>query len=330
MTMKRRFFIGVVTCVLIIGLHDSEAQTGDTTYRIGLLFLNPAESGRDNVAAFQQGLQERGWIEGRNVRFESRYAAGRVDRLPSLAKELVQANVDVIVTSSSVTTRAAAGVTKTIPIVMAASADALREGLVTSLAHPGGNITGMTFLAGTEFVGKQLELLNDIAPTAHRVAVLTNPSNASHAAFAKDLRVAARTLGKELQMVEARYPDQLEGSFAAMLKGRAAALLVLTDSLFFGQRRSIVELAAASGLPAMYSQREFVDAGGLVSYGPNLPDMFRHAAAHVDKVLRGAKPADLPVEQPTKFELAINLRTAKALALPIAQSMLLRADQIIE
>lgn len=328
--MKRRCFIAVVACVLIIGPHDSEAQRGETTFRIGFLFLNPPESGRDNVAAFRQGLQERGWIEGRNIRFEFRYAEGRVDRLPSLATELAQANVDVIVTTSSVATRAAAGATKIIPVVMAASADALREGFVASLARPGGNITGMTFLAETEFVGKQLELLKDVAPTAHRVAVLTNPSNASHAAFVKDLKVAARTLGKELQMVEARYPDQLEGSFAAMTKGRAAALLVLTDSMFFGQRRSIAELAALSGLPAMYSQREFVDAGGLVSYGPNLPDMFRHAAAHVDKVLRGAKPSDLPVEQPRKFELVINLKTAKALALPIPQSMLLRADQIIE
>ena len=330
MTMKRRCFIGVLGCALILGPHDIEAQRGETTFRIGLLFLNPAESGRDNVAAFRQGLQERGWIEGRNIRFESRYANGRVDQLPSLAAELTQINVDLIVTTSSVATRAAAGVTGTIPIVMAASADALREGFVASLARPGGNITGMTFLAGTEFVGKQLELLKDVAPAAYRVAVLTNPTNASHAAFVKDLKVAARTLGRELQIVEARYPDHLKGSFAAMTNGRATALLVLTDSMFFGQRRSIAELAEVSRLPAIYSQREFVDAGGLVSYGPNLPDMFRRAATHVDKVLRGAKPSDLPVEQPTKFELVINLKTAKALALPIPQSMLLRADQIIE
>lgn len=320
----------MVACALVIGPYDGEAQPGDRTFRIGLLLLNSPEAARDNIAAFRQGLQERGWVEGRNIVFESRYAEGQSDRLPSLAAELTKANVDVIVTTSSVATRAAAGVTKRIPIVMAASADALREGFVASLGHPGGNITGMTFLAGTEFVGKQLDLLKEVAPTAARVAVLSNPTNPSHAALVKDLKAAARTLGKELQVVEARTPDQLDGSFVAMTKGRAAALFVLTDSMFIGQRQPIVAFAAASRLPAMYSQREFVEIGGLVSYGPNLPEMFRRAAAHVDKVLRGAKPSDLPVELPAKFELVFNLKTAKALALPVPQSVLIRADQIIE
>lgn len=188
MTMKRRRFIAVVASALIIGQYDSQAQRGETMFRIGFLFLNPPESGRDNVAAFRQGLQERGWIEGRNIRFESRYADGRVDRLPSLATELTQTNVDVIVTTSSATTRAAVSVTKSIPIVMAASADALREGFVSSLARPGGNITGMTFLPGAEFVGKQLELLKDAVPAGYRVAVLTNPTNASHTAFVVSVR----------------------------------------------------------------------------------------------------------------------------------------------
>jgi putative ABC transport system substrate-binding protein len=328
--MKRRSLISAAALAPIVWTRTGQAQRAETTLRIGLLFLNPVESGRDNVAAFRQGLQELGWVEGRNVRFESRYAEGHVDRLPSLAAELAQAKVDVIVTTSSVSTRAASDATRTIPIVMAASADAVREGFVATLARPGGNITGMTFLAGTQFVAKQLELLNEVVPAASRVAVLANPTNPSHPGFLKDLKVAARTLGKELQIVEARDPEQIESSFVAMTKGRAAALLVLTDSLFFGQRQAIAELAGARRLPAMYSQREFAERGGLVSYGPSLPEMFQRSAAHVDKVLRGAKPADLPVEQPAKFELVINLKTARTLSLSVPQSLLLRADRVIE
>jgi putative ABC transport system substrate-binding protein len=213
---------------------------------------------------------------------------------------------------------------------MAASANALGEGLVTSLAHPGGNITGMTFLAGPEIAGKQLQLLKEVAPAASRVAVLTNPTNRSHAAFARELKVAARSLGALLQILEASNPDQLDSAFAAMTRERAAAVLVLTDSMFVGQRRRVADLAAKSRLPALYSQKEFVDVGGLVSYGPSLLDMFRHAATHVDKILRGAKPGDLPVEQPTKFELVINLKTAKDLGLIIPQSVLARADEVIQ
>jgi len=328
--MKRRRFIGVVAGALIVGPQTGVAQRGDTSFRIGFLSLNTPDSARDAFAAFNQVLRERGWNEGQNIRFESRFADGRVDRLPALATELTQLSVDIIVTGSSVATSAARNVTRTIPIVMAASADALGEGFVSSLARPGGNVTGVTFLAGTEIAGKQLQLLKEVAPSAYRIAVLTNPSNASHAAFVRDLNVAARTLGKQLQLVEARYPDQLDGSFAAMTRDRATALLVLTDSMFFGQRRSIAELAAKSGLPTMYSQREFVDAGGLVSYGPSLSEMFRRAAIYVDRILRGARPSDLPVEQPNKFELVINLRTAKALGLTIPQSVLFRADQVIE
>lgn len=328
--MDRRRFIGAVAAALIARSYPGEAQQGEKVFRIGFLSLNSADSARDALAAFRQVLQERGWVGGQNIGVEFRFAEGDVDRLPALATELTRLGVDVIVTGSSVATRAAKDATKTIPIVMAASADALGEGFVTSLAQPSGNITGVTFLAGTEIAGKQLELLKEVVPTAARVAVLTNPSNGSHAAFARDLKVAARTLGTQLQVVEARYPDQLDGSFAAMTRDRAAALLVLTDSMFFGQRRPIADLAARNRLPAMYSQKEFVDAGGLVSYGPSLSEMFRRAATHVDKILRGAKPRDLPVEQPTKFELVINLGTAKRLGLTIPRSIFLRADQVIE
>ena len=188
----------------------------------------------------------------------------------------------------------------------------------------------MTFLAGPEIAGKQLQLLKEVAPTASRVAVLTNPTNKSHAAFARELKVAARSLGAQLQVLEAPNPDQLDSAFAAMTRDRAAALLVLTDSMFVGQRQRVADLAARSRLPALYSQREFVDAGGLVSYGPSLSDMFRRAATHVDKILRGAKPSDIPVEQPTKFELVINLKTAKALGITVPQSVLQLADEVIQ
>jgi putative ABC transport system substrate-binding protein len=292
--------------------------------------MNTPETAGSGLAAFRQALGQQGWVEGQNLRLETRFAEGRVDRLPAFCAELIRMRVDVIVTGSSVATQAAKDATRTIPIVMAASADALGERFVTSLAHPGGNITGVTFLAGTEIASKQLELLKQVAPTSSRVAVLKNPSNAAHANFVRDLKVAGRTLDTHLQIAEARYPEELQGAFASMTKERAGAVLVLTDSMFFGQRRPIVRLAASNGLPAMYSQREFVDEGGLISYGPSLSEMFRRAATHVDRILRGAKPADLPVEQPTKFELVINLRTVKALGLKIAQSVLLRADQVVE
>jgi putative ABC transport system substrate-binding protein len=273
---------------------------------------NAVETSQGTRAAFREGLRERGWVEGQNIVIEFRFADGKVDRLPALVSKLIRLKVDIIVTMSSAATWAAKNATQSIPIVMAASANALGEGLVTSLAHPGGNMTGMTFLAGPEIAGKQLQLLKEVIPSASRVAVLTNPTNRSHAAFARELKVAARSIGAQLQVLEAPHPDQLDSAFAAMTKEHAAALLVSTDSMFVGQQQRIADLATRSRLPALYSQKEFVDPGGLVSYGPSLSDMARRAATHVDKLLRGAKPGDIPVEQPTKFELVINLKTAKA------------------
>ena len=327
--MDRRTFVGAAAGALLTLPLAATAQQAENVRRIGFLSLNSPESVRDAFAAFRQVLLARGWVEDQNIVIELRFAEGQVDRLPVLVAELIHLKVDIIVTGSSVATWAAKNATKTIPIVMAASADALGEGLVTSLGHPSGNITGVTFLAGPEIAGKQLELLKEVAPAASRVGVLTNPTNRSHAAFARELKVAARSLGAQLQVLEARYPDQIDGAFAAVTRERAGALLVLTDSMFFGQRRRVADLAARSALPALYSQREFVDAGGLISYGPSLSDMFRRAATHVDKILRGAKPSDIPVEQPTKFELVINLRTANALGLRIPQALLLRADEVI-
>jgi putative tryptophan/tyrosine transport system substrate-binding protein len=216
-------------------------------------------------AAFRQELRERGWVDGQNIVIEVRSSEGMVDQLPSLVAELIRLKVDVIVTTSSGTTWAAKDATKSIPIVMTASADALGEGLATSLAHPGGNITGMTFLAGPEIAGKQLQLLKEVALAASRVAVLTNPTNRSHAAFGRELKLAARSLGMQLQVLEAPNPDRLDSAFAAMTRDRAEALLVLTDSMLVGQRRRVVDLAARSSLPALYSQKEFVVDGGLAS-----------------------------------------------------------------
>ena len=326
--VQRRDFLIAAGALLVAPL-AAEAQQPAKLPRIGYLMFNSAVTGLDVLVAFRQAMRELGWIDGQNIVIETRFADGEIDRLPALASELLRLNVDLIVAGSSAVTRASKSVTTTVPIVMLASADALGEGFVASLARPGGNITGMTFLAGPEIAGKQLELIREIVPAATRVAFLMNPRNDSHAAFAAVLKAAARNFGTQLQSVGAASPNQLVDAFAVMAKERAGALLVLTDAMFFGERRRITDLARNGALPALYSQREFVDAGGLASYGPNLLDMARRAARPVDKILRGAKPKDVPVEQPTKFELVVNRKTAKALGLTIAQSLLLRADDLI-
>jgi putative ABC transport system substrate-binding protein len=307
-----------------------DAQQPAKLRRLGYLAFNNATSGGHILATFRQALGELGWIDGKHIIIETRFANGEVARLPSLANELLSLNIDLMVAGSSASTHASRSATTTVPIVMLASADAVGEGLVSSLARPGGNITGVTFLAGPEIAGKQLELLREIAPAASRVAVLVNPRNASHAGFAAELKTAARRVGAQLQSVPAESPSQLEHAFAMMTKERAAALLVLTDAMFLGERRRITELARSGALPAMYSQREYVEAGGLASYGPSLGDMARRAAKHVDKILRGANPKDLPVEQPTKFELVVNLKIGRKLAIAIPQSLLARADEVLQ
>jgi putative ABC transport system substrate-binding protein len=328
--IDRRRFIGVLAGAALAAPRCATAQQSEKAPRVGCLMFNSAENAKTVLTALREVLQERGWIEGKTIRLEYRYAEGSADRLPALVRELIDLKVDIIVAASSASTRAAKAATRTIPIVMLSSADAIGEGFVTSVARPGGNITGMTFLVDPEIAGKQLELLKEAAPKAARVAVLVNPRNDSHAAFAREARAAAGRLGTPVHMLQVRTPEQLDETFATMSRERGTALLVLTDAMFWGQRRRIVELAAKSGVPAMYSQREFVDAGGLVSYGPSLVDMSRRAAVQVDKILRGAKVGELPVEQPTKFELVLNLKTATALGLTIPPSLLLRADQVIE
>jgi len=270
-----------------------------------------------------------GYVEGQNIALEERWADGRYERLPDLAADLVRLNVDVLVTVATPATQAAQQATKTIPIVMTLVSDPVQSGLVVNLARPGGNATGLSFMH-PELSRKRLELLKEILPKIARVAVLSNPSNPNTPPLMRETEAAARAMRVQLQVVEVRDSTQLDGAFAAMIRDRAGALVVTPDSVFLDQRRRIVDLAAKSRLPAMYPWREPVDAGGLMAYGASGPDILRRAAVYVDKIVKGAKPGDLPVEQPAKFELVINLKTAKALGLKIPPAVLARADQVIE
>ncbi len=307
-----------------------EAQQGANVARIGWLFLDRlAASAR--LDAFIQGLRDLGYVEGRNIVIEYRSAEGEPERYPALAAELVALKVDVIVAGNTLTAVAAKQATRTLPIVFVA-ADAVGSGLVTSLARPGGNITGLSALI-PELVGKCLEQLTQAVPGISRVAVLWQPGGQDERTE-KDMLtradVAAQALGVRLQFVAARDPTEIDRAFSDMTRARVGALTVLTSVMFVNERRRLVDLTATNRLPTVYSLRDFVDAGGLMSYGPNGPDLFRRAAAYVDKILKGAKPGDLPVEQPTKFELVINLKTAKALGLTIPRSVLGQADDVIQ
>jgi putative ABC transport system substrate-binding protein len=282
------------------------------------------------VDAFRQGLRELSWIEGQNIVVDYRFAEGRYDRLPELATELVRLKVDVIVTGSPSPAVAAKHATATIPIVMSGVGDPVGLGLIASLARPGGNVTGLSFSVGLDSFSKSLEFIKQLVPDVRSVAVLTNPTNPAQALAVEDMQVATRSLGMQLQLLEARSPDDFDGAFAAIAKERAAALLVVTEPMLVLHQTRLTALAVEQRLPTMYGIRESVEAGGLMSYGPNLADIYRRAATYVDKILKGARPADLPVEQPTKFELVINLKTAKALGLTIPQSLLLRADEVIQ
>jgi putative tryptophan/tyrosine transport system substrate-binding protein len=268
-------------------------------------------------------------VEGRNITIENLSSDGRYERLPALAADLVRHKVDIIVAPAAQNVLAAKQATRTIAIVMVSVGDPVGNGLVASLARPGGNVTGTSFLTSA-MVGKQLELLKQITPRVARLAVLLNPANPGHLLAVDEAKVAARSLGVPLQAVEARGPADLEGAFAAMTGERAGALFVPWDGMFLFHSVRITQLAARTRLLAMYGQRRYVDDGGLVSYGPSALESFRGAAAYVDKILKGAKPADLPIEQPTKFELVINLKTAKTLGLTIPPALLQRADQVIE
>src|SRR5215831_14969056 len=309
----------------------ADAQQTGKVPRIGFLSLTSPSDRPPLLDAFRQRLRELGWIEGQNIVIDYRYAEDRVDRLPDLAAELVRLKVDLIVASAGTQVATAAkNATATIPIVMIFVRDPVGTGLIKSLARPGGNVTGTSGSAGLEWVAKQLELLKETVPKIRRVAVLSNPDNAYHQLAIREVNVAARSLGVQLQLLEARGPNEFDGAFAAMAKERVGALLVLSDAIFSSHRTRLADLAARSRLPAAYGVRESVEAGGLMSYGPSILDSYRRAATYVDQILKGAKPAELPVEQPTKYELVINMKTAKALGLTIPQAVLLRADEIIE
>jgi putative ABC transport system substrate-binding protein len=275
------------------------------------------------------GGGSRGYVEGQNILIEGRYYGDRTERLPALAAELVRLNVDVIVAGAPPAPEAAQRATSTIPIVMASHADPVGSGLVVSLARPGRNVTGLSALS-PELVGKRLQLLKEAVPRISRVAVLSNPTIPSHALELREAEVAARSLKVQLQVLQARAPSDFASAFSAMTKDRAGGLIALGGSMFFAHRTRIVELAAQSRLPAMYGVKEYAEAGGLMTYGVNLRESFRRAATYVDRILKGAKPGDLPIEQPTKFEFVVNLKTATALGLTIPPSLLLRADQVIE
>jgi putative ABC transport system substrate-binding protein len=329
--MPRRAFLAITAGGLLAAPLAAGAQQSTKVFRIGILGTYPPTTPEfaHLWEAFFQGLQACGYIEGRNLVVERRFMEGKVERLPELAAELVRLNVSVIVAGGQPPPVAAKHATATIPIVMTNFSDPVGLGLVTSLSRPGGNITGLAFLT-VELVGKQLQLLKEAVPRVSRVGLLTNPSNPGAALQRRGAETTARSLGLQIQVLEVQRPDELAGAFAAMTSDHAGAVLLPGDSLFFHHGTQIADLALKSRLPALFTPREFAEAGGLLAYGADLGDVYRRAAVYVDKILKGARPGDLPIEQPTKFELVINLKTAKALGLTIPQSLLQRADQVIE
>jgi putative tryptophan/tyrosine transport system substrate-binding protein len=331
--MNRREIISVLGAAAAWPL-AARAQQGAKVARIGYLVTASLESseGRAMVHAFRQGLRERGYVEGQSIVIEYRSADGRIERFPQLVNEFTSLNLDLILAPNTPAARAAQRATTTIPIVVPIMGDPVADGLVASLAHPGGNITGLTFL-GPELVTKRLGLLKQALPNASRVAALSHPGAYGERTTREMLQAtdaAARTLAIELQLVEVRAGDEFERAFSAMTGNHADALIVLPSPLLFNERKHIVDLATKQRLPSISMAREFAELGGLMAYGASLADLQRRSATYVDKILKGAKPADLPVEQPTKFEFVINLKTAKAFGLTISESFLLLADEVIE
>jgi putative ABC transport system substrate-binding protein len=326
--VQRRDFL--LAAGLLAAPVAAETQQANKVSRVGILAGNRAASPH-TVEAFLQGMRDLGYVEGRNVLIEFRDAEGKPERLPTLAAELLALKVDIVFAPSTPAALATKQATSTVPIVFAGAADPVADGLVTSMARPGGNVTGLSNLSA-ELVGKRLEQLKQAAPRVSRVAVLWHQGGSGGRAERDMLdaaEVTAQSLGLQLQAVETRGSADFERAYSEMIRARADALTVLPIALFGFYRRRLIDLAAKNGLPAAYPGREYVDAGGLMSYGADLADVHRRAAFYVDKIVKGAKPADLPVEQPTKFELVINLRAAKALGLAIPQSLLLRANEVI-
>jgi len=325
--IDRRAFLGSAAVVIIAASGMARPQPAGKVYKVGCLFLRDGPSAVDE--AFRQALRELGYVEGRNLVIEYRWAAGKEERLPEMAAELVGRKVDIIVGAANPPILAAKRATSTIPIVMAVVSDPVDTGLVASLAHPGGNVTGLTLMTA-ELSGKRLQLMRELVPQATRIGVLTRIAAAPAPAFLERMRSAARQLGVQLLVQDVNVAEDLPGAFVAMQRERAQGLIVPISPFVSNNMMRVLELAAKHRLPTMYEVRRFVEVGGLVSYGPNTVEMYRRAAFYVDKILKGARPADLPVEQPTKYELVVNMKTAKALGLTIPQSVLLRADEVIQ
>jgi putative ABC transport system substrate-binding protein len=324
-----QIILALLLGTLLAPLSSSQAEQAKKLSRIGVLLSGSASSTAPLEEAFREELRHVGWVEGENIVIESRYAEGKLDQLSALAAELVQLKVEVIVVLGNAAIRAVKGATRTIPIVMTIVGDPVAEGFVDSLARPGGNITGFTSLE-TELYGKRLELLKDAFPKLSRIAVILQPDVGSTPANFKETQVAAKALGVQLQPVAIRSLEDLEPAFKAAAKGRADALIVLGSLLTNAHRQRIARLAEKIRLPAIYNDVSYVEAGGLMSYSASRVDIFRRAAIYVDKILEGTKPADLPVQQPMKFEFVINLRAAKAIGLTIPPNVLARADKVIK
>jgi putative tryptophan/tyrosine transport system substrate-binding protein len=328
-SMIRKWGFCFALCALLVALCPRvDAQPSKKIPRIGFLIGTSPSAVVSRIEAFRQGLHELGYVEGKNIVIEWRYAEGKVDRLQALAAELVRLKVEVIVTGGPTPTRVAKEATSTIPIVMAQHVDPVGSELVASLARPGGNITGLSTLA-PDIAGKRLELLKEIAPKLSRVAIFGTSTSAGSAQELKGVELVAGVLGVKLQLLDIVGPKDVESAFRAAGKERADAILVLASGVSANRRTEIAELAIKSRLPAIYYRSEFVEGGGLMSYGVSFPDLDRRAATYVDKILKGAKPADLPVEQPMKFEFIINLKAAKQIGLTIPPNVLARADRVI-
>jgi putative ABC transport system substrate-binding protein len=325
--MDRRKFIGSVAFGLLVAPLASLAQQVGKVYHVGMLETTPMTMNAANLGAFREQLRELGYAEGSNLIIEYRSADGRSERFPNLAAELMNMKVDLIVAGGSLATQAAKNATRTIPVVMANVGDPLK--FVASLARPGGNVTGLSSLVN-DTVTKNLGLLRELLPDSKRIAVISNGDNPATAPQWKDLETAAPSMGVKLQLLDVRNPEGLEPAYAAASQQHADGLMGGQDGVFLANRKQVVELAAKYRLPAIYRSKEFVEAGGLMAYGPNYPDLYRRAAVYVDKIFKGANPGDLPVEQPTKFVLIINLKTAKALGITIPPPLLLRADEVIQ
>ena len=325
--MKRREFIALLGGAAAAWPLAAGAQS---TRGVRVGFLRQAGPDDKHFEAFRSGLRAAGYVEGRNIVIEQRYAGGAYERLSQLATELVRSNVDVIVVDGTAAAKACKEATATIPVVFTLAVDPVADGLAVSIAHPGGNLTGLTMATGYELAGKRLELLKDMVGGLSRVAVLSNPSNPPHVHYVREIERVATALGLDVRAFEVTGPNDLTAAFAGMTDWRADGLVTLTDGMLFSQRARVVELALKSKLPGVYPEAEFAASGGLASYGPNLSDLFRQAAGYVDKILKGTKPADLPIEQPSKFELVINLKTAREIGLVISRDFQLRADEVIE